>query len=137
MPQRLSEFCQSVKIFAKYCHTAKHTHIIWSILVYTCIRFRSNNSRYEETNFTRSECGGVGGVQKTVLTDFREFSTESETYRAKIQLDSFKLKKAKFRTSKNNNLRTWEEFDKIEVCPNNLINLVRTSEDLTVSGSLH
>jgi hypothetical protein len=84
---------------------------------------RSQTRGYEETIFTRSE----GAFQRTVLTDFnspsfREFSTESESYRARIRLDSFKLKNAKF---KNNNSRTRDELDKIEVCPNNLINLVR------------
>ena len=86
---------------------------------------RNKNRGFEETNFTKSECG----FQKTVFTEFREFSTESETYRAKVQFDSFKLKDAaKFRTNKNNNIKTWQDLDKIEVVPNNLVNLVSLFE---------
>jgi hypothetical protein len=39
-------------------------------------------------------------------------------------MNSFKLKQSQFRANRNNNTTVWQELDKIEVCPNNLVNLV-------------
>ena len=135
-------------------------YLVWNkqtkrlIIYFTCkiifvFHFRTKSRCFEETIFTRSE----GTFQRTVFTDYnRQFSTEidQDSFRSKIQHRNsvFQPKTAFTRatttaavtstttaanttmTAANTNGKTYEELDKIEVCPNNTYRMVKIQKFL-------
>ena len=119
-------------------------------VIFFVFHFRSKSRCFEEINFTRSE----GTFQRTVFTNYnREFSTEidHESLRSKSQHKNsvFQPKTAFTRatttaavrtstptganttmTTASTNGKTYEELDKIEVCPNNTFRMVKIQKYL-------